>query len=83
MTTAGVARHDVTARAELTVDPIACTGYGLCPEIAPELVVPDDWGFPIVESGGIPPDLLASASRAVRLCPRLALRIRTLTDRGQ
>jgi ferredoxin len=82
MTAAGVARHDMTTRSELTVDPIACTGYGLCTEIAPELVAPDDWGFPIVESGGIPPGLLASAQAAVRLCPRLALRLRPPADPG-
>jgi ferredoxin len=73
----------MTTRAELTVNPIACTGYGLCTEIAPELAVSDDWGFPIIEPGGIPPGLLASAQAAVRLCPRLALRIRTVTDRDR
>lgn len=84
MTAAGAAGHDVTTkRAELIVDPIACTGYGLCTEIAPELVVPDDWGFPIVERGRIPPGLLASARAAVRLCPRLALRLRMSADPGQ
>ncbi len=67
----------MTTRAELVVDPIACTGYGLCTEVAPDLVVPDDWGFPIIGRGEIPPGLLASARAAVRLCPRLALRLRT------
>jgi ferredoxin len=71
----------MTARAELVVDPIACTGYGLCMEIAPELIAPDDWGFPIVDRGEVPPDLLASAHAAVRLCPQLALRLRTPTGR--
>jgi ferredoxin len=67
----------MTRRAELVVDPIACTGYGLCSEIAPELVTSDDWGFPVIERGEVPQGLLASARAAVRLCPRLALRLRT------
>jgi ferredoxin len=69
-------------RAELIVDPIACMGYGLCTEVAPELIEADDWGFPIIEQGTIPPRSLASARAAVRLCPRLALRLRVSADSG-
>lgn len=65
----------MTTRAELSVNPIACTGRGLCAEVAPELVTLDDWGFPMIARGPVPPDLLGSARAAVRLCPRLALRL--------
>jgi ferredoxin len=70
----------MTTRAQLVVNPIACTGYGLCAEIAPELVVLDDWGFPIIGRDEVPAPLLARANAAVRLCPRLALRLRTPAD---
>ena len=28
----------------LSVNPILCTGHGLCAELLPELVTPDEWG---------------------------------------
>jgi ferredoxin len=61
-------------RARLAVDMIACDGRGLCAEVLPELVALDDWGFPIIASD-LPPWLQGQAAEAVRLCPRLALRI--------
>jgi ferredoxin len=57
----------------LRVDPIACDGRGLCAELLPELITLDDWGFPILATAPVPPQLLAYARRAVRACPRLAL----------
>ncbi len=65
----------MTGRARLTVNPIACTGRGLCAEVVPELIVLDDWGFPIIRPGGVPPGLEPDAREAVRLCPMLALRL--------
>ncbi|HET7017185.1 MAG TPA: ferredoxin [Streptosporangiaceae bacterium] len=59
----------------LKVDPIACDGRGLCAEIAPELVTLDDWGYPIVPTQPVPPRWLTHAREAVRLCPKLALRL--------
>ena len=61
--------------AELVVDPIACTGHGLCAELLPERIVLDDWGYPIVEPS-IPRALHDHARRAVNACPALALRLR-------
>jgi ferredoxin len=58
----------------LEVNPIACTGHGLCAELLPELIELDEWGYPILASG-IPIDLEAHARRAVSACPTLALRI--------
>jgi ferredoxin len=60
---------------ELRVDPIRCDGYGMCAELLPERVVLDDWGFPILQPGPIPLQLLGHAQRAVDVCPVLALRL--------
>ncbi len=62
-------------RNQLTVNPIACTGHGICAEILPELIRLDEWGYPIMPEGPVPPELTALARRAVRLCPALALRL--------
>ncbi|MHB1874679.1 MAG: ferredoxin [Streptosporangiaceae bacterium] len=59
----------------LAVNPIACTGHGLCAEMLPELIRLDEWGFPIVSDRAIPHDLSPLAKRAVRICPELALRL--------
>ena len=61
--------------ARLRVNPIACDGRGLCAEILPEVVTLDDWGFPVLGDGRVPASLLAEAREAVRLCPKLALRL--------
>ena len=59
---------------KLKVDMIACDGRGLCAELLPEVVVLDDWGYPII-TGRVPPWLEDEAEEAVRLCPLLALRL--------
>jgi len=65
----------MTGRARLRVDPIACDARGLCAEVLPELITLDDWGFPIILARDIPPGLRQEAEEAVRLCPKLALRL--------
>jgi len=60
----------------LSVDPIACSGHGICAELLPERIRLDDWGFPIVDGRDIPPRLRDHAKRAAAACPRLALRLR-------
>jgi ferredoxin len=57
----------------LAVNPIACTGHGLCAELLPERVTLDDWGYPIIDPRPITPDLEEHARRAVAACPTLAL----------
>ena len=51
--------------------------------LLPELLVRDDWGFPLSRSGerepAVHPDLLPLAERARKACPLLAL---TLTRDG-
>lgn len=61
---------------KLRVNPIACTGHGVCAELLPELIEPDPWGYPLVADAPVPADLLDLAKRAVAGCPTLAL----LTD---
>lgn len=59
----------------LHVNPIACSGHGICTEMLPELIRLDEWGYPILSTEPVPPELLPLARRAVRLCPTLALRL--------
>ncbi len=65
----------MTSGTRLRVDPIACDGRGLCAEMIPELITLDDWGFPILRAGDVPTGLLDEAGEAVRVCPKLALRL--------
>ena len=60
----------------LRVDPIGCRAHGLCQELLPELVTLDEWGYPLLDDGPIPPELVAHARRAAAACPTLALRLR-------
>jgi len=62
-------------RMRLQVDPIACDGRGLCAEVVPELIWMDDWGFPIIAADIVPALLRPAAAEAVRMCPKLALRL--------
>ncbi len=59
----------------LHVDPIACTGHGLCAELFPEAVTLDDWGYPLLPDADILAAHLTHARRAVKACPTLALRL--------
>ncbi|HWE59414.1 MAG TPA: ferredoxin [Solirubrobacteraceae bacterium] len=60
---------------KLRLDPIACTGHGLCAELFPERIWLDEWGFPVIEDGELSGELLGHARRAVDACPTLALRL--------
>jgi ferredoxin len=61
--------------AELRLDPIKCTGHGLCAELLPELIELDEWGYPIISGREVGPDAIRDARRAVTACPTLALRL--------
>lgn len=63
------------------VDPIACDGHGLCAELFPERITLDDWGFPLVDPEPVSPSLEGHARRAVTACPKLALRLSTVSGR--
>jgi ferredoxin len=60
---------------QLRVNPIACTGHGLCAELLPELVTLDEWGYPVLAGQPVPPGLERRARSAVASCPALALRL--------
>jgi ferredoxin len=59
----------------LRVNPIACTGHGICAELLPEVIELDRWGYPILASPVVPGSLLNHARRAAQACPTLALLI--------
>jgi len=59
----------------LAVNPIACTGHGICAEMLPELIRLDEWGYPVLADRPVPHELAPLSRRAVRLCPTLALRL--------
>ncbi len=59
----------------LVVDPLASDGYGACAEHLPEWIEADEWGFPVIRTGAVPPHLRDHAMRAVHGCPKLALRL--------
>jgi ferredoxin len=63
----------VAVSARLVVNPITCTGHGLCAELFPEWIQLDDWGYPIIDPRPIPDHLMTHARRAVTTCPTLAL----------
>ena len=65
----------------LLIDRIRCDGHGLCAELLPELIRLDDWGYPIIKSGPVPPNLVGYARRAAEACPVLALRLARTASR--
>jgi ferredoxin len=58
---------------QLRVNPIACSGHGLCAELLPELVTLDEWGYPLLADQVVPARLARQARRAVTDCQALAL----------
>ncbi len=60
---------------KLTVNPIRCDGRGLCAVLLPELITLDDWGYPILAEGDVPPHLETEARRTASACPLLALSV--------
>ena len=71
----------------LHVDWTRCDGRGLCLELLPELLTADDWGYPLSRNGEaapvVPRRLVEHAERAVAECPRLALRLRSGSERAR
>lgn len=71
----------MSTRATLGIDRIKCDGHGVCADLVPELIELDDWGYPIIRAGAIPPSVLPHARRAVSGCPTLALRLEALATK--
>ena len=61
---------------DLKVNPIACTGHGVCAELLPELIAVDEWGYPVIDPRPVPFPLERDARKAVAACPALALKLR-------
>jgi ferredoxin len=59
----------------IRIDRVACDGHGMCAELFPERIRLDDWGYPIVDPRAVPRELERQARRAVKECPKLALRL--------
>lgn len=64
---------------DLVIDWTRCEARGVCLDLLPGVLQPDDWGYPISRyPGGHVPITIgarAAAMTAVRECPRLALRL--------
>jgi ferredoxin len=69
--------------ARLRVNPIACSGHGVCAELLPELISTDEWGYPVLPDAPVPPRLVRQARRAVADCPALALTLRADSEDAQ
>ena len=41
----------------LRVNPINCSGHGVCAELLPELIALDEWGYPLIDPHPVPPAL--------------------------
>jgi len=61
--------------ASIRIDWTTCDRRGLCAELLPELIELDEWGFPVVNAGGVPRELMRHARRAAAACPTLALHL--------
>jgi ferredoxin len=62
--------------ARLHIDWTRCVGHGLCGELLPELLDRDPWGYPLPRNDlAVPAELAEPTRQAIRLCPRLALRL--------
>jgi ferredoxin len=59
----------------LRVNPINCTGHGVCAELLPELISLDEWGYPVIDPRPVPLSLDLEARRTVAACPALALKL--------
>lgn len=66
---------------QVQIDRTMCSGHGVCAELLPELLELDEWGYPLMPSGPVPPSLEKHARRAVTGCPALALRLRPVDRR--
>ncbi len=60
---------------QVRVNPVACSGHGVCAELLPELITMDEWGYPVISGAAVPARLARAARRAVTDCPALALRL--------
>ncbi len=67
-------RTKADTQGRLQIDPVACEGIGMCAHLAPALLHLDPWGYPVIPVGTVAGSDARAAVRAVRGCPRRALR---------
>ena len=65
----------MTMDRELQVDWIACEAFGLCHDLAPDLVALDDWGYPILPQPAALAARMGDVRRILDCCPARALRL--------
>lgn len=68
------ASEAAAAPRSVTVDDLACEGHGRCENAAPEVFRLDEEDISRVILDPVPPELIGKVERAVRLCPRQAVR---------
>jgi len=59
----------------LRINPISCRAHGLCADELPEAITLDEWGYPMLPTGPLAPNLVRRAKSAAAACPVLALRL--------
>ena len=69
-----MAAPDTTMRIDWTT----CDRRGLCAELLPELIALDPWGYPVVQPGIVPSELMTHARRAAAACPTLAIHLQVI-----
>ena len=57
----------------LVVDPVSCTGIGICAHAGGRVVDLDTWGYPIVPASALAGGDARAARAAAKACPRRAL----------
>ena len=67
----------------LRVDPVECTGIGMCAHLAAGVVRVDSWGYPIVPVRPLSRRERAAAEVAVSGCPRRALFLEAASNASQ
>ena len=65
------------------IDWIRCDGYGLCGDLAPNLIDLDDWRYPILPRGPLDSHQVDDARRAVDCCPMRALTLERVSPPPQ
>ena len=57
----------------LVVDPVSCTGIGICAHAGGRVVDLDTWGYPVVPLSALTGGDARAARAAAKACPRRAL----------
>ena len=64
----------------LVVDPVSCTGIGICAHAGGRVVDLDAWGYPVVPESALTGRDARAARAAAKACPRRALLLLTVAS---